>query len=122
MTTLERQITEALDAEDRALYEDLGEQGLIDQFKGMFAGKLRWVTVAGMIVGMIINGFFLYAAWKFFTVPETDAKLYWGGGAWFAAMFVGFMKVWFWMRMETNRTLREIKRLELQVARLSERE
>jgi uncharacterized membrane protein YciS (DUF1049 family) len=27
--------------------------------------------------------------------------------------------MWFWMRMESNRVLREIKRVELQVARLT---
>jgi hypothetical protein len=32
---------------------------------------------------------------------------------------VGFLKIWFWLRMESNRILREIKRLELQIARAS---
>ena len=31
---------------------------------------------------------------------------------------VAFMKVWFWMRMESNRVIRELKRLELQIAHL----
>jgi uncharacterized membrane protein YciS (DUF1049 family) len=30
---------------------------------------------------------------------------------------VGFLKLWFWLRMESNRVLRQIKRLELQIAR-----
>ena len=32
------------------------------------------------------------------------------------------IKAWFWMQIHRNRVLREIKRLELQVARLAERE
>jgi uncharacterized membrane protein YciS (DUF1049 family) len=45
--------------------------------------------------------------------------------AWWAActvvlmVMVGFLKIWFWLRMESNRILREIKRLELQIARAS---
>lgn len=30
---------------------------------------------------------------------------------------VGFLKPWFWLRMESNRVLREIRRLELEAAR-----
>lgn len=33
---------------------------------------------------------------------------------------VGMIKAWFWMQLHRNRALREIKRLELQVARLAD--
>jgi len=81
-------------------------------------GKDAWVSVMSIIFGTILNLLFFYAGWKFFTAVDVNSKLLWGGGAWFLATMVAFMKVWFWMRMESNRVIRELKRLELQVARL----
>jgi hypothetical protein len=33
---------------------------------------------------------------------------------------VGFLKLWFWLRMEATRVLRKIERLELQIVRATE--
>lgn len=118
MMDLDKEIERALSEEDIALAQQFEELGLIGQFKSVFQGKMGWVSVASMIAGTILNFLFLYAAWKFFTLPATEDKVFWGGIAWFSAIMVAFMKVWFWMRMESNRVIREIKRLELQVARL----
>ncbi|MEO1135421.1 MAG: DUF6768 family protein [Pseudomonadota bacterium] len=118
MDDLDRKIEEALSADDREMLNEFGEQGLIGQFKSVFQGRMAWVSSMSLIVGTIINITFFYAAWKFFTVVDVNAKLLWGGGAWFLATMVAFMKVWFWMRMESNRVLREIKRLELQIAHM----
>ena len=116
MATLDQEIIEALDAEDKALHEQFEELGLIGQFKSVFTGKLGWVSVLSVIFGTVLNLGFFYAAWKFFAVAETDDKLVWAAVAWFLATMVAFMKVWFWMRMESNRVIREIKRVELQIA------
>jgi len=121
MSELDQQIKDALDAEDRALFDSLGEQGLIGQFLTVFQGKTAWVSIITLIFGAMMNIGFFYAAWKFFTVSGVDAKSTWAGIALFLMMMVAFMKVWFWMRMESNRVLREIKRVELQIARLNER-
>ncbi len=121
MDDLDKKISEALSVEDRNILNEFEEQGLIGQFRTVFQGKMGWVSIASLIVGAAIQLIFFYAAWKFFTVPELDARVFWGAVGWFTAMMVAFMKVWFWMRMESNRVLREVKRLELQVARLNGR-
>lgn len=118
MSELDRQIEEALDAEDQLLFDQLGEQGLLGQFADAFKGKTGWVSVMSTIVGAILTAGSFYAAWKFLTIADADAKVGWGALAWFLMTMVAFMKVWFWMRMESNRILREIKRVELQLARL----
>ncbi|WP_425410156.1 DUF6768 family protein [Hyphococcus sp.] len=117
MDDLDKQIEDVLNEEDRALLKQFPEQGLMGQIKSVFQGRMAWVSVMSLIVGTILNIAFFYAAWKFFTITDINAKLLWGGGAWFLATMVAFMKVWFWMRMESNRVLRELKRLELQIAR-----
>jgi hypothetical protein len=35
---------------------------------------------------------------------------------------VAILKIWFWMEMHKNAVLREVKRLELQIARLAARD
>ena len=118
MTDLDEEIKRALSAEEQDLALQFEEQGLIGQFKSVFRGKTAWVSIASLIVGTILQILFFYCAWKFFVITGTNEKLLWGGAAWFLAMMVAFMKVWFWMRMESNRVIRELKRLELQIAHL----
>lgn len=121
MTKLDQRIEEALEAEDRALMEKLGEQGLMGQFGGLFQGKMAWITVVTLLAGIFLTIVGFYAAWKFSTVDDTNTMLRWAGIAWFGLTAQMMIKQWSWMRMETNRTLREIKRVELQMARLLEK-
>lgn len=118
MDNLDRIIRETLEAEDQAMLENLGEQGLIGQFGGLFKGKLAWISMVTMAAGLVMAVIGLYSAWKFATVDDMHSALLWGGLAWVGLMTQTVIKIWTWMRMETNRSLREIKRVELQLARL----
>ncbi len=118
MSEIDKEIRDALSEHDRELLEHFGEQGLIGQLGGLFQGKLAWLSVLTMAVGFAVFIVGVYAAWRFTNAGDIASMLSWGGIAW--AGFTGMMmiKIWSWMRMETNRTLREIKRLELQIARM----
>ena len=117
MSTLDEEIAKALNAEDRAIAQQFEELGLIGQFKSVFHGKTAWLSSVILIYSIVLTGLFFYSAWKFVALTEVSDKLLWGGAAWFLATMIAFMKVWFWLRMESNRIVREIKRLELQIAR-----
>lgn len=121
MTDLDRQIEEALDAEDRALLEQFGEQGLWAQAFSVYDGKLRWIVVFATFLTFALFGGAVFSAWKFFSATDALFAVRWASVAWMLMIMVGFLKMWFWMRMESNRVLREIKRVELQVARLQTR-
>lgn len=118
MNDLDRQIQEALDAEDRALMDRFDEQGLLSQAFSVYQGKQAWIAVIATISMFGIFVAAIYSGWRFFGAEEAMAAIRWGAAAWFFMIMVAFMKVWFWMRMETNRILREVKRIELQVARM----
>ncbi len=115
---LDDKIREALSEQDRALMDQFGEQGIFGQLGGLFQGKLAWLSMVTFVAGLVAFGIGVYAAWQFATVGEVVSMLKWGGIAWCGIMSMIMIKLWSWMRMETNRTLREIKRLELQIARL----
>lgn len=114
---LDDKIREALSEQDRVLMDQFGEQGIFSQLGGLFQGKLAWLSIVTFVAGIVMFAIGVYAAWQFATVSDLPTMLRWGGIAWFGMMGMIMIKLWSWMRMETNRTLREIKRLELQIAR-----
>ena len=118
MSNIDREIAEALDAEDRALLEEHGELGLFGQLGTLFKGRLAWLSVITLFIGTVATIIGFYAIWKFMTVTEISAMIKWGGLAWAGFGTQMMIKLWSWMRMETNRVVLEVKRLELQILRL----
>ena len=53
--------------------------------------------------------------------PDVAGMLKWGGATGLTALSLIATKLWFWSELRTNAVIREIKRLELQVARLAAR-
>lgn len=117
MDDLDRKIEEALNEEDRDLLLRFGEQGLWSQWFGVYEGKMRWLAVFATVLTFALVFAAVYCGWKFFSTAEMMEAARWGAGAVMLMVMVGFLKIWFWMRMESNRVLREVKRLELQIAR-----
>lgn len=117
---IDQKIRQALSKEDADLFDEVGgEQSLFDQAMQLLKGRNRWinlmvmaVTLAFMVVGAI-------CVWQFVEAEETKALLGWGLGLSFSMAAVSMLKLWAWMEMEKNSTIREIKRLELQIAQLS---
>ena len=118
MMDIDKEIERALSEEDKLLVSQFEDLGLFSYFKSLFRGKDAWVSILSIFFGIILQVLFFYCAYKFFTIADMNSKILWGGGAWFTAIMVAFMKVWFWMRMESNRVIREIKRLELRVTQM----
>jgi len=120
MTSIDDRIKDALNAQDREMMGRLDEQGPIGQFTGLFKGKAAGLTIIVIIASLFFVVIGFYAAWRAYSTTEIHSVLMWGGLAWFFLMAQMMVKMWSWMRMETNRTIREIKRVELQLARLLE--
>ena len=65
---------------------------------------------------------FVYCVMQMFAAVETRDVVLWSVGAVVSMLGVAMLKMYFWMEMNKNVVLREVKRLELQVARLAARE
>jgi len=63
----------------------------------------------------------VYCGYRFFTAPGLDQALWWGIVTLGLLTMQGFIKEWFYARMNLVSVLREVKRLQLQVAMLEER-
>jgi hypothetical protein len=122
MNKLDDAIRQALSREDAALLDGLGaDQPLHSQLMQTFQGKLAWMNIVGWIAGFVAAAVMFYCIWQFLNVREIRDMLIWGGAAGLACSGLVLIKVWFWMEMQKNSVVREIKRLELQVARLGAR-
>ena len=112
-------IDEALDAEERELLRTLDEPGFFRQAFGVFSGPTGWMSMVMMFwqVVMFIAG--IWAAWHFFEATDPVMQLRWGLPAMLLMIFAAMLKMALIPRMESNRLLRELKRVELQLAHMS---
>lgn len=118
---LDQKIQEALRRQDD-LDETLAapsDEGLIEMLIGVFRGRMVWLNIYGMALGIAFMGLAVWFVVRFFQTSDVKAALAWGLGFVVATLFVAMLKIWFWMEIEKNTVLREVKRLELQVARLA---
>lgn len=114
-------IRDALTKEEARFYDELGEQNLPEMIAGLFHGKMRWWTILSVIVQFVMFGFTIYFGIQFFKAEELREMMIWGAGGMTFFLAMSFMKLFHWLMMDKNAILREIKRLELQVATLAGR-
>ena len=119
---IDDKIKQALAAEDAELYAQFAQEpSLLEQGLELLQSRNRWVTALVMIMTTIFLVLGFYSLWRFFAAQEIKALMSWALAFGFCMATVSMMKIWAWMEMEKNNTVREIKRLELQVARLTQR-
>jgi NADH:ubiquinone oxidoreductase subunit 6 (subunit J) len=97
------------------------EPGSLQQIAGIFQGPLNWIYVLLLIAAIIVGIAGVYAAWQFAMSAELRPLFYWGAVAWFCLVVLAVVRILFFMQLNTNRVLREVKRLELQIALLATR-
>lgn len=122
MDELDRKIEEALSAEDRAILESFGEQGVFGQWFGVYDGTMRRIAILATFFTFAAFVAAVYCGWRFFAAAEAIDAARWGAGTVTLLVMTGFLKLWFLLRIEANRVLREVKRLELQIARAGARQ
>lgn len=122
MSKIDDMIDEALSEEERALLEHYtGEPGYIRQALGLFRGGLGWVMWFVGIVQVLLFFAALYCLWGLFNVDELMTGLRWGVGAVILVQLSTLLRGFMGMQFEANRVLREVKRLELRLARMEGR-
>jgi len=122
MTTIDQAIRQALSAEDAeflAKFEK--DQPLHEQVFGTFSGSMGALNVFAAIITFAMFGAALYCAWNMFGAEDVRETLLWSVGVVLAMLAVSMLKIYFWMELNKNAVLREVKRLELQIARLAAR-
>ncbi len=112
-------IKESLNQEEAKFYDELEEQNLIGKMGEVYKSKVGWLAIVMNIVYLVIFGLFIYCMFRFFGTTETNELIKWASAGFLCMIFMGMLKLYFWMQMDKNDILRELKRLELQVATIS---
>jgi len=116
-TEIDRMIEEALQGEEQALFRETArEPGFFNQAFGLLGGPNGWVNVVMMVVqaALFIAG--VWAGWRFFEAETALSALHWGLPAAVLVLMALIIKLAMMPELQANRLMRELKRLELQIA------
>ena len=122
MTDINDRIRDALDEDDKAFLESLEtERGLFrqigDSWKGPMGGWAKFAFAMSVVFGLLMLGV-IYKV-----IHSTDSAFehsMWAIALLAVLIMLGFIKQWMFERMNMLTILREVKRLQVQVALLSE--
>ncbi len=121
MTNLDNAIRDALSKEDAEFLARFEQEGPIGEVFGTFKGAWGAMNIFAAFVTFALFGVFLYCLSQMFAAAEMRVVVLWSVGAVVSMLGVSMLKMYFWMEMNKNVMLREVKRLELQIARLASR-
>ena len=117
MSKLDKLIEDQLNAEDRALFDQYGEKGLFGEVGELFAGKMGPWNGIQLVAQFALLAVGIYAGREIITTDDPAAMLRYG--VVFIGIFIAMsvIKLMQWQQIQANRVIREVKRVELQIAR-----
>jgi hypothetical protein len=115
-------IKQALSEEESEHLERLSkEQNIFEELLASFHGSRKWLSVYVTVVIFVVFGLSIYSLVQFLSVEGVREMMLWGAAMGGSLLIVTMLKVWYWMQMDRNAIIREIKRLELQIATLKKK-
>lgn len=121
MTELDDKIREALEETGIESPEFGDDDSMRSLITDAYAGKLRWMFVMASIWQLVFFVVWIWSGFQFFDATGVEDKLLWATVFLMSGMMMGMIKMMHWMLINRNRILREVKRLELEVARLGKK-
>ncbi|MEO1010001.1 MAG: DUF6768 family protein, partial [Bacteroidota bacterium] len=119
MERIDELIKETLNSEEAQFYDNLEEQGILAKMGEIYKGKLGWLAIIMNIMHLFLFGVFVYCLVQFLETEDISALVKWASAGFLCMIFMGMLKLYMWMQMDKNDTLREIKRLELLISGLA---
>ena len=118
MTSFETRLKDSLSADDEAFLKNLEDgESLFGQLGATFTGPMKMWTGFAFVLGFV---FFVGMGWCAYGISQAASVQevgLWLAGFTFAMVATGMIKTWFWLRMNHLAVLRELKRIELRMAR-----
>jgi hypothetical protein len=120
MSSIDDRIRQSMSSDDQALLARIdADDTIYREVIATFQGRLRWLNIGASIVGFTLFGVALFCAWRFIAQTDPRSMILWGAGTGLAVAGLSMIKIWFWMEIQKNAIVRELKRVELQVANLA---
>jgi len=122
MNDIDDKILEALGAEDKEIMANYNKElGFFGLMAESFKGKLGAMMILVFIMILVFAFASIYSAINFFCVEEIIPKLNWMAITLIAVIAVIFLRLMYWIQLIHISTIREMKRLELQVSLLAKK-
>lgn len=111
----------SLSKEDEEFLKSLeDERGMFESLGDIFHGKMKgWVIMASALAP-IASFFGLWCIWQMFQADTTRGLILWAAAAWASWTLQIQLKQWLWDRIRMLNILRELKKVELRIARLED--
>jgi len=120
MESIDERIRKALSSDDQAFLARMdANHSLYGDIAATFQGHTRWLNIFGWFGGFVFFAVAIVCGWQFFTQTDPRSIALWGAGTIVAFLWLGMIKLWFWMELQKVGIVREIKRVELQLASLT---
>jgi hypothetical protein len=122
MSKLDDKILEALSSEDREMLETYTRQpGFFGMLSEPFRGSFGPIVIAAFAFMLVAFGLFVYSAIRFFPEPDLLVKLNWLAIGLTMLIILGLLRLWYFQEISRLSIIREVKRLELQIALLAKK-
>lgn len=119
MRDVDQVIEQALSAEERDILRGIGEgPGYFQQVGGLFTGPIGWVNAVLIGVQAVLFAGGVCLAWLFFSATDPLSAIQLGLPAAVLLLMSLIIKLSMGPALHTNRLMRELKRIELQIASL----
>lgn len=123
MNSNDQRIAAALDADDHAFLASLdSDRGMFQQIGDSWKGPLGGWAKLGFVFAIAIGLGLAYCIYRAVTAEGTDAIFVWGLSSLALLTMQGFLKQWMFERVNMLTVLREVKRLQVQIAMLNEKD
>jgi hypothetical protein len=117
MRDLDKMIEEALGEEESEVLRRIGgEPGLVERAMGMFGAGAEWMVRFLLFAQTVLFVAGAWAAWNFFQADDPVSQLRWGLPAAVLVLVSLILKMGVGPVLFHNRVMRELKRIELQIA------
>ncbi len=122
MTDIDDQIRTALDADDRAFLDRLEEdRGMFRQIGDAMGGALGGWAKLMAVVSFALGAAMIYTLYQALVAPDVRETVLCSLATIAALIAQGFLTYWFFNRINMLTVLREVKRLQVQLAMLEDR-
>jgi hypothetical protein len=121
MNDIDIKIHEALRNEDEQLWQHYSEEpSLHEMVIETFRGRHRWLVVMVFFSIAILVGLLACSGYKFYYSQTNRDLITWATAFLSIFVWIAMLKIWYWIELGKNSVTREVKRLELQIAKLTQ--
>ena len=92
---------------------------MFSRLSGSFKGGMKYWIIMIYILTVIIGLTFVWCGYRFYIAEELKDQIFWGICFITVLNMQGFLKQFLFMESNRNSIIREVKRVEVAVARLS---